>query len=452
VGTLLTAALFAIPAYPGRTGIYLVFSLLVNGLLFSGFRQGALFFDAFIGVLIWLGFWAKLTARLILFDGQLYDQTGNFDGSGAGFDKALLAASCAALGLLAASFLRERLIFRYISQSATGEGGLYAFYLRYRIIVLIGFVLFALAIAVANWGLGIYQRGEISRTVLPFGLKGVFTWLLLFGLASVSALILNFELVLKRANSTLVVVIALLETLVSNVSMLSRGMVINGSALLYGVFRAVRINRLGLRLRRFSVWIGLFVVLFVLSAFVVNQLRGSFFSEAPSYREIGRVVHSTKLLFLDRWVGIESLLAVSSSPEQGWDLWSEAWDEIQVSDKLSFFDSRLIDSPYRETDLTKHYFISLPGIVAFSFYPGSFVFVFLFLFGAGLIGATAEILAYHAGHRNLILAALIAQVVAFRYSHFGYVPAQSYLLFGAILLNLILIFGVDKLLSGFGRR
>jgi hypothetical protein len=79
------------------------------------------------------------------------------------------------------------------------------------------------------------------------------------------------------------------------------------------------------------------------------------------------------------------------------------------------------------------------------------VFVFVFLFGAGMVGAATEILAYHAVRGNMVLAALIAQVVAFRYSHFGYVPAQSYLLFGSILLNLILVFGADRLLSRLGR-
>jgi hypothetical protein len=58
----------------------------------------------------------------------------------------------------------------------------------------------------------------------------------------------------------------------SNVSMLSRDMVINGSALLYDIFRALRFNGLGPRPIRFSVWIGLFVVFFVLSAYSTPSL------------------------------------------------------------------------------------------------------------------------------------------------------------------------------------
>jgi len=52
----------------------------------------------------------------------------------------------------------------------------------------------------------------------------------------------------------------------------------------------------------------------------------------------------------------------------------------------------------------------------------------------------------------MILCALIAQVVAFRYASFGYVPAQSYLLFGSIFLNVILLYLADKILISWYRN
>ena len=64
-----------------------------------------------------------------------------------------------------------------------------------------------------------------------------------------------------------------------------------------------------------------------------------------------------------------------------------------------------------------------------------------------LIASSIEFLAYRLSGKNLILATLIAQVIAYRYTHFGYVPAQSYLLFGSIFLNLFIIYGLNKILS-----
>ena len=68
----------------------------------------------------------------------------------------------------------------------------------------------------------------------------------------------------------------------------------------------------------------------------------------------------------------------------------------------------------------------------------------MFLLGA--IAAIIEISVFKLGGKNLILCALMAQVVASRYAHFGYVPRQSYLLFGALYLNLFLFYFSNKIL------
>ena len=62
-------------------------------------------------------------------------------------------------------------------------------------------------------------------------------------------------------------------------------------------------------------------------------------------------------------------------------------------------------------------------------------------------GSFVEIVTHKMGKGNMLLSALMAQVVAYRFIHFGYVPAQSYLLFGTIFLNIFIIYGADKILS-----
>ena len=160
----------------------------------------------------------------------------------------------------------------------------------------------------------------------------------------------------------------------------------------------------------------------------------------------------TKVLFLDRWVGIEGVMAVSSSSLRGWPLWKEAWGEKYSENRISLYDDKIIISPYRNTDFTKHHFVTLPGVVAFFYYPGSYVFLFGGLFFLGIFSALIEISVYRLGGKNLILCALLSQVVAYRLAHFGYVPAQSYLLFGALFLNLLLIYFANRLLSTASNR
>ena len=441
-------ALLALDKYPGQAWVCLVFTFAANALLYLGFRRDAIFFDAFIGVFLWLGFWLKFCVRIAFFDGLFHEPVGHFDGSGQAYDRVLLAASCAFAGLILTRLLRARW-FTYPERIERSDAGLFGFYRSHRRTVLVAYALLVVAIAASNAYLGIYQRGMVPRTVLPFGLNGVYTWLLLFGLASFSAVILHCELRLRRETSYPVVVLSLLETFLSNVSLLSRGMLFNAGALGYGALRALKVDGIRSRLRFWVVCFTLFVVLFVIAVAAVNYLRN--FAGAPqsegggaAARRLIEANRETKALILDRWVGMEGLMAASSHPRQGWELWREAWRERPAA-RLSFYDSTFIASAYVQTDFSKYNFVSLPGIVAFLFYPGSFAFLLVAMALAGALGAAIEAAVFRLGGKNLILCALLAQVVASRYVHFGYVPAQSYLLFGALFLNLLLIYLADRL-------
>jgi hypothetical protein len=452
----------AIKEYKGDSSIYVLFTIMSYALIYSGFRNNALFFDTFIGIFFWLGFWFKLTIRVAFMEGQFAIPVGNFDGSGASFDQALLVASCGFCGLIVASYIREKFLFVYPSK-ITDESllGLSTLYVRYRIYLLTGFILLFVTIAITNVYFGIYQRGTVPSTILPYGLSGVYKWLLLFGLASFSALILKFEYIGAKKTSYSVALISLMESFVSNVSLLSRGMIINVSALMYGVFVGIKQYEIKLNIRFLATCFVIFVILFGSSVVIVNYLRAASFAEG--YNALGKnsevntpksqpsdlieqTANSTKVLFLDRWIGIEGVMAVSSYPDKGWDLWENAWQEKYSDNKTSFYDMELIDSPYKYTKMIKVHFVSLSGIVAFCFYPGSFLFLFICIFIVGIFASLIEIITFGLGGKNTILCALLAQVIAFRLCSFGYVPGQSYLLFGTIILNIIMIFGTDRLL------
>ena len=151
-------------------------------------------------------------------------------------------------------------------------------------------------------------------------------------------------------------------------------------------------------------------------------------------------------LFIDRWIGIEGVMTVSSYSQLGWDLWRDAWRETYNEKESSFYDNNLTNSVYTDKQKAEHHFLSLPGIIAFFFYPGSFLFLFVSMFALGGMGATIETFVRKISGNNALLCALIAQVVAYRYMHFGYVPGQSYLLFGTIFLNCTFIYLANKAL------
>lgn len=438
--------IYALLKYPGQAYIYILFSVVSNTLLYFGFRKNAFFFDTFIGIFFWLGFWLKLTLRVGFMDGLINQGVSYFDGSGAAFDRALLVSSCGMMGLLVASYIREKWVFNYPQKvEGVDQLGLYNFYLKYRKLVLAAFVTLFVAVAASNAYFGIYQRGEIPKTILPFGLGGIYTWLLSFGLASIAAMILRFEFTRQKRTSYLVVILSLLENFVSNVSLLSRGMLLNSSALFFGIFRSVKTYSITSGWRFLVVSFFAFFILFAGSVQFVNHLRSNLYLDTNDVHDVKGMKTPTPL-FIDRWVGIEGVTAVSSYPDLGWKLWNEAWKEKFSFNKTSFYDLNLIVSSYKDTDMTKHHFISLPGIIAFFYYPGSYLFLFVCMIALGCFAAAIELSVFKFGGSNLILCALLAQVVAFRFASFGYVPSQSYLLFGTIFLNLAVIYFADKFL------
>lgn len=451
----LALAFFAGARYEGHWLMYSVFTLTVNALLFNGFRGNALYFDTFIGVFLWLGFWLKFSIRVAFADGQFHEPVGAFDGSAQAFDHALMIASCGLAGLLAASFVRQR-FFRYPeSPPSCAALGLFQLYEAYRKTFIALFLLLVLAVAASNIWLGVYQRGMVVETVLPFGLNGVYKWLLQFGLASVAAMIIRFEIELSRNITLMAVFPPLLEGLFSNVSLLSRGMILNAAALGMGALRTLHAMKSRMDPIVVAVAAIAFAVLFVASVFAVNYLRASSLMLSPdtatdaaahdSAVAAKTAQHMTTPLFIDRWVGIEGVMAVSSSDRLGWALWREALQEKFQEGRLSLYDRNFIDSPYTNPsiDKSRHHFISLPGAVAFFYYPGSLWFLFLGLLALGGAAALFEVFTYRLAGQNWVMCSLLAQVVAFRYSSFGYVPSQSYLLFGTLLLNVLMIAGAD---------
>lgn len=441
--------------YKGNVLIYLMFTLLANAMLFNGFRQRSIYFETFVGIFLWLGFWLKFSIRIAFASGFFREPVGVFDGSATAFDHALIVSSCGIAGLLVASQVRARFFIYPNAPSTCASSGLFILYQSCRKCFVGVFLLVVVLVAVSNAWLGIYQRGMVAQTVLPYGLNGVFKWLLQFGLASVAALIVRFEIEMNRNLSLMAVFPAIMESFFSNISLLSRGMILNSSSLAIGGLRMISAMKVRLNFFALSVAVVTFVSLFAVSVVTVNSLRSEMFDPTPpatSTLSTASVIavarEMSPPLFIDRWVGIEGVMAVSSSEKLGWDLWREAWREKFQEDQFSLYDLRFVSAHYASSsiDKSKNHSVNLPGLIAFLYYPGSLPFLFFTVLFCALIATTLEIATCQFCGQNWILCSLFAEVIAYRYAHFGYVPGQSYLLFGTLILNGFIIFVTDYFL------
>lgn len=465
-----------ITIYPGNPIIYLLFSIIFNLLFLLGFSRKRIFFDTFIGTLLWLGFWVKFSIRISFLNARFVDPVGFFNHSPAAYDLALIVSLCGAAGLLVACLMRRCFSFSYLSHyKPYSFSYLSNWYYSNRRILLSLFLFTVIFISFTNGFFGFYQRGRSPLSPYNFLITGTYTWLLFFGLASISGFILNLEA--SRTNPPWVASLTVLfECFLSNISMLSRGFILNSSALIWGYYYLVLITRIKQSLLFVIILLLIATGLFAGSIFGVNFIRSYLYSPIESTSSsiqlhdsvvssaiksssneidahLEDVKTNTLMLFIDRWVGIEGVMSVSSYPHLGWQLWEQAWSENFSNSGTSFYDLEIAaNSPYKKMKNPANHFISLPGFIAFFYYPGSLLLLFISVLAIGIFSAFFELFIYRTTGNNLLLASLFMQVVAYRYIHFGYAPKQSYLLFCTIVANALIFYGGNKLIKYFYSR
>lgn len=474
--------------YRGSRGLYLLFSLVSNYTLYLCFCRKKIFFDTFWGLLLWLGFWFKFSICYTFLSEDYGEPLGLFTKMASEYDHALVICIIGFLAVILSSLLRRRL-FNYEDEDAkqfqSGFKGIELFYFRYRYFCWFLFLVVMASFSILNIGLGIYQRGAASKGTLPPGVKGLFTWFLLFGGASVSALFIEMELRLKKTKPLVVFSLSILEAFLSATSMLSRGMVLNMFSLFEGTKERIRKTALPFSHLKGYLSVLIFITFFVLSYSSVENLRyleasGRLFKNTVTAKSSDQefvtqkvvdkssslnissnsvkvqfdIYHLIRRFFqvaANRWVGIDAILVVSSYDKLSWSLWKIALKEKYDGFGNSFYDKELKKMP--RLDNPNHHTISMPGIMGLLYYSGSLVFVFVGMALVSFFGSLVEICIFRFSGQSLVLCSLFSQVVAYRFTHFGYVPARSYLLFGAILFNLIIfVFTNYALLKFYSRK
>lgn len=439
--------------YPGSKLTFLVFCLVFNIALLRASKLHS-FFEFFLSVFLWLGFWLKICARLVFYNNTFHEPVGSFNYSPSAFDDGLLVAITAGLAFICASLLREFIFNKSNLSNKAAEHSsklnhLTNLYSKYRSILIFFYLLTIITVCYLNLHYGFYQRGLPPQTILPYGLNGVINWLLSFGFTSLSTLLIFFELKYNSRLSFFIINIVLLETFISNVSLLSRGMILNVFCLSVGIlaYCLYSKNKNILTLKTTFVSFALFLIYFASSIILVNNLRFDKYHiqtiQSETAQKVSKyefTIDNSKALFIDRWVGAEGALAMSSYNNKSWTLWNHAWREKFSEQGTSFYDKHVLNSNYNllTTDPVQQlHFVTLPGIVAFLFYPGSYTFLFIGMIIVYFIGYAFENASYYFSYKNIIFSSLISFVVASRFAHFGYAPSQSYLILFTIIVNIL---------------
>jgi hypothetical protein len=455
--------------YSGNKITYLLFSIISFYLLIFSFRKNSFFYENFFGVFILLGFWIKFSIILgILKTGFTEGVHGPSLISPKNFDDALVASSVGILGFMSFGYIRQIFLNYPLKLNIKINTKLYS---SYRPFILTSFFLVILIICLTNYYFQIYQRGFVGQNY-HFIINGFIKTSLLYFLTLCSAIILYFDALNYKKIFLTIILLILFETTLSSVSMLSRGMIFNSLAIIYGLYKFT--NKIDVKVNYifFLKILTIIVLFFTLSVFFINQLRINIHNnllldvkvlqsqsnnipDKLSFNNfniiddtivfVNKSWYRFKHLAIHRWVGIDSMILITQNKELlSFNLFKEALKEKFDSKSISFYEDRfMIYSSDHYSSSSRKKGNTLPGLIAFLFFSGSYFFLFFAMMFFCLIASILEFLIFKSLSGNLIASSLIGMVISYRFVHFGYLPAQSYLLFGSIIGVIIIFFVIN---------
>ena len=468
---------FGFTSYTGNKIYYLIFTLISSYALLTSFKKDSISFESFFSILMWLGFWFKFTVQISFLNSLFPEGAGIFDYRPNSYDQVLLIASVSIIAFISARIFRLKFIFNYENFKTIkyNNDNYLGFYSSFRKIIIISYLIFVIFFSITNFIFVFFQKGMIPTTILPLGLNNFINWLLMFGLTTFSSLLIYFEFLYKKKNSNILVKYGLFETFISSISVLSRAMIFNGTAIIYGFYRLIEFDSLKIKKSSFIKYFFIIFILFMMSLLIVSKLRQS--KDFP----VGHQVHTylptvetkivdgvekkpssiikmtndltkeiNQIIFLvaGRWVGIEGVMAVYANKDLNFSSFITSFnDEFDYSN--SFYENTVKRSKHTYKKSPKIFTVYVPGIVAFLFYTNSLIFLFFGIFLLCIFCSVFELLAYKISRGNIIFSYVIGNVLAYRLVHFGYLPQNSYKLILAICMNLIFMYLLFKIIKLF---
>jgi len=471
--------------YPGCKAVYLLFSLFCHGILVMSLRKPSSYGFTVISILLWLGFWLKITIHLLL--GTEYaEPIGNFDFSGSQFDKVLEVAGVGILGVAIAGFISNISLRKYNPISRTRDipenGNKMS---RFFDFLYIALAVIIVVFAFLDKRFNIQQTGIVPSVVLPFKFGVFFSWMLTTGLAFLVVALIIWD---SRSEELWVryFALALLEAVAMSMALLSRSVFLFHMIPIFVSCLVTDRFHFGTNRRRLVCASMAVLVGFIFSFTLVSEGRvekywaindhvkvqkiaktdqplglptqpgellyaGSgpdFALLSPKHLEKARSVFSRTIatfsrLAVDRWIGVEGVMAVASYPSKGIPLFMQAAKEKREIGKKNTF-LYISKSNLLGADTDKYLFTSLPGPIAFFFYSDSLIIVFLGMFIVSLIAYYSELFVALL-LKNPLITAWFSINLMLGFSQAGIDPYRGFLSYFMNIVGIIVLHIIESI-------
>ena len=448
--------------YPGNKLVYLLFSFVSLFYLFYSMSAVKYFFHIYLSLFLFLGFWLKYSLVSVYKNSFFQEGVGNFDFSSKSLDDVLIISTISIFAFLFSNFFYERKI-----KQKSLKNNINYFYLinDNKLLILFSVLFLSLFISFINFKYSIYQKGIISNENLYF-LRDVFAWFYQVGFALMFSLLLDFNLYKKKFENIIFVIC--ISFFIISVSFLSRNYFFSVLPFFLSIYIFSKNYNLNFEKNYlFYISILLSLIFFFISFYAVNNLRVNntrianliskeYIQEKDLKNKQDLKIKEEKknienLLFdnffstfLNRFVGIDGLMAIYSYPKKNYQLFISTFSESLEGGRVSFYDDTFLESVYKKPLSVlnnKNHFITLPGIIGYLYIPGSIIFAFCICLFIGFLFCELEKIIDNR-LKMTTLTVSVSYLISYRLIHFGYVPSQTYKLFLGIFIFIIITYYV----------
>lgn len=425
-------SLFGVASYKGSDFYFFVFDVIWLTVLISSLSLSQTYVFFYLKIMLFLGVWLKLMFYLVL-RVEFVEPTGFWNdvhNLGLYWDSALMVASYAALGILAADILFY--LYRRFGYSNNGvmplknQTAVPQWYLKNpkKIWTLLLFI--SLVISCINFKTHFYMIGLSPAVIFPFHINFLLSWIWIFFLPLFIAYLMGLDALAQNyKNWHYAIIIACLISIAT----LSRSILIMWIIPCFFILFKESYYSLVTQYKKLVIT---YVVLAIISLGAVSMLRSYYFYSSNSSHKTAAtekksnrsernkkssksekksegltlkklIVHNKsnlkfqlqqlKSLPISRWIGIEGILATTAYPHTGWDLFKKAVFQ-KPTQKVSLY-SKVSQSYLDLKKGTK--FSSLPGLIGLLNYSDSYLIVCLGTFIICLLMCFIQFFYYRLG-------------------------------------------------------